>query len=259
MKQALQLSRYNCSAFTKKAIKFIKHELKSAGMKKIVIGLSGGIDSAVVASLCVRSVGKNNVLGLIMPYKTNRRKDIKDAQKLARVLGIKSRVIKITPQIDSYFKKFPQANRIRRGNKMARERMSILFDHAHMIKALVAGTGNKSECLMGYCTLYGDAGCSFNPLAGLYKTQVIVLARHLKMLDEIIDKTPSAGLWPGQSDEKELGISYQSLDKLLYNLIDLKKTNAQLIKMGFPRTTINRIINKIESTEFKRKMPNTLK
>lgn len=234
---------------------FIREELGKAGFKKALVGLSGGLDSAVCAALAARALGPKNVLGLILPYGKSFPQDAKDAQALARRLGIRRRVLDISPMVDAYFRMAPTQNRTQRGNKMARERMSILYDFSVREKALVLGTSNKTELLIGYGTLHGDLACAVNPLGDLYKTQVRQMAKHLRLLEDILKKRPSAGLWPGQTDEKEIGLSYQELDEILYRLVDLRQSQAELAAQGFERKKIERIARLIKNSEFKRRMP----
>ena len=234
---------------------FIREELGKAGFNKALLGLSGGLDSAVCAALAARALGPKNVLGLILPYGKSFPQDAKDAQALARRLGIRRRVLDISPMVDAYFRLMPTQNRTQRGNKMARERMSILYDFSVREKALILGTSNKTELLIGYGTLHGDLACAVNPLGDLYKTQVRQMAKHLRLPENILKKNPTAGLWPGQTDEKEIGLGYQELDEILYCLVDLRQSKAELAAQGFERKKIERIARMIKNSEFKRRMP----
>jgi len=170
-------------------------------------------------------------------------------------LGIKSQAIDITPQIEAYFARFPQADRLRRANKIARERMSVLYDQSRVYEALVIGTGNKSERLLGYTTLWGDMACAFNPLGNLYKTQVRQLAEELDVPEGIRNKAPSAGLWPGQTDEGELGFRYAEADQILYWLIDQKYSVEQVAEKGFLRDLVTQIATRVKRSAFKSRMP----
>ncbi|MFQ6082099.1 MAG: NAD+ synthase [Candidatus Aminicenantia bacterium] len=247
--------KINCSLIEKILTRFIQEELKKFGFYKAVLGLSGGLDSTVCTFLAQKALGKENVLALIMPYKNLKREDVKDAQNIAQTLGIRYKVIDISPMIDTYFKNYPTENKILKGNKMARERMAILYDHSAREKALVLGTSNKTELLLGYGTIYGDLACAINPLGDLYKTQIIQLAHHLGVPEKIINKTPSAGLWPGQTDEGELGLSYSEMDEILYQLIDQRKSKARVISSGYRREKVERIISLVKNYQFKRKLP----
>ncbi len=234
-------------------IKFIRDTARRTGFKKVILGLSGGVDSATVAYLSKETLGKSHVIAVMMPYKDVDPESIKFASILIKKLGIKSYSIDISPMVDTYFKNFPDAGRIRRGNKMARERMTILYDLSKKENALVIGSGNKTEILLGYCTLYGDSACALNPLANLYKTQVYILAKELGVPEAIIKRRPTAGLWKGQTDEGELGHSYADMDKLLHMMIDLKKSDSELKKAGFDSKFIDDIKKRIKESEFKRR------
>lgn len=240
-------------------IDFIRKYCRKSGFKKVVLGLSGGLDSTVVAYLACQALGKKNVLALILPYKYSKLESINDAKEIANILGIRSRLVDITPMIESYYKRYPDKNRVRKGNKLARERMAILYDFSSREDALVIGTGNKTEALLGYCTIHGDAAYAFNPIGDLYKTQVRLLAKELKVPQKIIDKVPSADLWKGQTDEGELGVTYEKVDRFLYYLIDKKYTPNRLMRLGYKRSFIEKINNLIKRNEFKRKMPEILK
>ncbi|OGC90964.1 MAG: NAD(+) synthetase [candidate division Zixibacteria bacterium RBG_16_53_22] len=234
---------------------FIRDELAKPGFSRLIIGLSGGLDSAVVAYLSVKAIGSGDVVAVILPYKESGPDNIRDARKMADDLGLKKYEIDITPQIDGYFQKFPEADLNRRGNKMARERMSILYDLSAVEKALVIGTSNKTEILLGYGTLFGDLGYAMNPLGDLYKTQVRILARHLGVPENIIAKKPSADLFAGQSDEGDFGFSYDDVDRLLYLLVDERFTPEQCEKAGFGRLLIDKVIKMIVTSQFKRSTP----
>ena len=241
----------------KKLIKFIKDEFKKRGYKKAVFGASGGVDSSLVGFLLKKALGSKNVTAIFLPYKTTDKESRRDFKDIAKILGIKSWVIPITSMVDCYFRQFPKADRVRRGNKMARERMSVLYDQSKVENALVVGSGNKTERLLGYATIFGDTACALNPLAPLYKTQVRQLARHAGVPDRIVDKTPSAGLWPGQSDEKELGLSYKEMDEILYFAVDRKNSVSQIAKKGFDKRSVKKILDRVEKFRYKSELPAT--
>ncbi|MGB7297282.1 MAG: NAD+ synthase [Candidatus Aminicenantales bacterium] len=235
--------------------RFIKEELSKFGFRRGIIGLSGGLDSSVCATLAARALGAKQVLGLILPYKDVSGEDIQDAQALAGILGIRTQLVDISPMVDAYFSRYPTKNRVRIGNKMARERMSILYDQSAREKALILGTSNKAELLLGYGTIHGDMACAINPLGDLYKTQVRALAAHLRLPAGIIKKIPTAGLWPGQTDEGEIGLSYAEIDRILYALVDERQTPDEAIASGFKKEAVRKIESLIIGSEFKRKMP----
>jgi len=234
---------------------FIKEELSKFDFKKAVLGLSGGLDSSVCAFLATKAMGPRNVIAIIMPYQKTFQQDVKDAQSVATLLDIQWKIIDITPMVDAYFSKYPTENKIIKGNKMARERMSILYDFSAREKAMVLGTSNKTELLLGYGTIYGDTACGINPLGDLYKTQIRQLGQHLGVAESILKKVPSAGFWTGQTDEGELGLTYEEADKILFMLVDQMASKKEVIGSGYKKETVEKIINLIKKSEFKRKMP----
>ena len=234
---------------------FLRSESGRAGRPRLVVGLSGGLDSSVAASLAVRAQGPELVLGVLMPYRSSSADSLRHARLLARRLEINTEEIDITPMVDAYFASAPRASRGRRGNKMSRERMSILYDLSQARKALVVGTSNKTELLLGYGTLHGDLASALNPIGDLYKTQVRQLAAYLKVPKPIRDKPPSADLWPGQTDEQDLGLAYAEADRLLYWMFDRRAPEKELLESGFPRRTIRRIRERVRRSQFKRRMP----
>lgn len=243
-------------AFAEKLlIRFIKEELAKFNFKKGILGLSGGLDSTVCAYLASRALGPRNVFGLIMPYKDTFGKDVNDATDIAHQLNLEFLIIDISPMVDAYYTKHPSESRIMKGNKMARERMSILYDFSEREKALILGTSNKTELLLGYGTIHGDMACAINPMGDLYKTQIRQLARYLAVPEKILKKKPSAGLWTGQTDEGELGLTYNKIDRILYQLVDLRKTKNEMISEGFEKQDVDKIIRLIKSSEFKRHLP----
>ncbi len=234
---------------------FIKDELYKFNYKKGILGLSGGLDSTVGAFLAVKALKPSNVIGLILPYGKSFSQDVKDAREIAQHLGLKSKTIDISPMVDTYFSKYPTQNRVEKGNKMARERMSILYDFSSREKALILGTSNKTELLLGYGTIHGDMACAINPLGDLYKTQIRQLAHYLGVPEKITKKTPSAGLWDSQTDEKELGLTYDEIDKILFQLVDKRIPKKEIIAQGSKKEAVEKIIRMIKNSEFKRKLP----
>lgn len=247
--------KINPEEIKEKLVKFIREEVQKAGLSRAILGLSGGVDSATVAFLSSMALGSKNVWGILMPYKTNSPQSIEHAQMIVKILGINSQIIDITPMVDNYFKNFPDASNIRKGNKMARERMSILYDLSAKYEALVIGASNKSELLLGYGTIYGDIACAIMPLGNLYKTHVRQLAKHLGIPEEIIQKAASAELWPGQTDEEEMGLTYEEVDKFLYQMIDCKKSLKELKICGFKEDFIKKVSKMVKKNEFKRRLP----
>jgi NAD+ synthase len=234
---------------------FLRKEVRRVGFEKVVVGLSGGVDSGLVAALSAEALGAENVLAISMPYRLSNPQSLADAQAVAKAFDFDLRVIEITPQIDAYFERFPDAGDARRGNKMARERMTILYDVSFAEGALVAGTSNKTEILLGYSTVFGDQASALNPIGDLYKTQVWQLASYVGLPDQVISKAPSADLWEGQSDEQELGFTYAAVDRLLYNLVDRRHTPDDLVEMGHDRAFVDAITHRIRVNQYKRRPP----
>ena len=234
---------------------FIRDEVSKVGVRKLVLGLSGGIDSALSAFLAASPMGPENVTGLIMPYRVSSPRCEEDAGSVAAASGIRIEVVDISPQVDAYFERFPEADDLRRGNKMARERMTILYDHSAMLGALVVGTSNKTELLLGYGTLFGDMASAVNPIGDLFKTQVRQLSRHVGVPEQVVEKAPSADLWAGQTDEQELGYSYAVADAVLYRMIDCRYTRGELLDEGFPRAIVDGIQGLVQRSQYKRRLP----
>ena len=234
---------------------FIRNEVRKVGFERVVLGLSGGVDSSLVATLAAEALGPENVLALVMPYKTSDPKSKTDALQVIRQLRVKHLEIDISPQIDAYFARSPDADQKQRGNKMARERMSILYDQSFAWRALVIGTSNKTELLLGYGTIYGDMASAINPIGDLYKTQVWQLADALGVPTSIVQKAPSADLWAGQSDETELGFQYRMIDQLLYYLVERRYAVEELNKLGFDEAFIEEIIRRVRENQYKRRLP----
>lgn len=234
-------------------------EVTKAGFQKVILGLSGGIDSALSLYLCVNAFGPENVIAVRMPYRTSSPESLEHAQEVIDATGVESVTIDITPQIDAYFDRLPDATPLRRGNKMARERMTILYDLSQLHEALVIGTSNRTELLLGYGTQYGDSVSAVNPLGDLYKTQVRQLSAYLGVPKSIILKPPSADLWEDQTDEGELGFSYLDVDRLLYYMVDQQYTLEQLLMLGFSEEFIRQVSKRIIRNQYKRTMPVILK
>jgi len=234
---------------------FIKTEISRAGFSKAVLGLSGGIDSALACYLAAEALGAENVMAVRMPYKTSSQDSLDHAQLVIDALKVQSLTIPITEMVDPLINRFPEMDPRRKGNIMARQRMIILFDQSEAFKGLVIGTGNKTEILLGYSTLYGDSACAINPLGDLYKAQVRQLSRDMGVPAAIIDKAPSADLWVGQTDEKELGFTYEEADKILSLLIDQRYTPQECVDAGFSEDFVRAVIQRVRRNQFKRVLP----
>lgn len=249
--------KYNYKTVEKILVDFLKNESERIGIKKAVLGLSGGIDSSVSAFLSVKAFGPENVLCLLMPYKSSSRESVTDAQLVVKKLGLKSELVPITAMVDSFIgvNGRKEVSNVRKGNIMARVRMILLYDASARENALVIGTGNKTEILLGYSTIFGDSACALNPLGDLYKTQIFELAKHLKVPVKIIKKKPSADLWKGQTDEGEMGIRYKVVDEYLFHKVDERKSAQQLLKMGYKKDFMDRIDSMIVRNQFKRLPP----
>lgn len=238
---------------------FINNYIHSGGFSKAIIGLSGGIDSSLSAALSVKALGKENVIGLMLPYKNSSPASYEDALLLAEQLGITHQRIDITPMVDSYFDvSQPQADMLRRGNWMARTRMCVLYDLSAKNKALVVGTSNRTELLVGYFTQFGDGACAFEPIGHLYKTEVWQMSAMLNIPEKIIKKTPTADLWANQTDEGELGLFYPQLDEILYLLTEQHLQPDAIIAQGFTSEQVQRVQNLMQRSQFKRMLPPTL-
>ena len=251
-------------------VNFIRDEITRVGFSRGVLGLSGGIDSSLVAFLAVEALGAQNVLGVLMPYRTSSPESRADAETVAQKLGIATRVIEITALVDPYLEKFASGSSTsplrgsaqdatqiarRRGNVMARARMIALYDQSEEFHALVVGTSNKTEALLGYTTQFGDNAAAIQPIADLYKAQVRQLARVVGVPDKIIAKAPSADLWQGQTDEGELGFTYDDADAILYRLVDERRRAADVIALGFDARVVQRIVGLVRRNHFKRVTP----
>ena len=236
-------------------VAFLRDEVRKVGLERVVVGLSGGVDSSLSAFLAAEALGAEHVLGVRMPYRTSSPDSLEDAAAVIAALGLPSLTVDITKQVDAYFEHFPDAGDRRRGNKMARERMTILYDHSARIGGLVLGTSNKTELLLGYGTIHGDLASAVNPLGDLYKAQVWDLAGHVGVPRPIIEKPPSADLAPGQTDEGDLGFSYEEVDRLLYAMVDLRYEREDLVAAGFAVDFIDRVASRVQRSQFKRRLP----
>ncbi len=234
---------------------FIANETRRAGRGRVVVGLSGGVDSAVAAALAVEALGRAGVIAVLMPHKVSHPSSLEDALALAKRLRVKQEIVDICPMLDPYVARFPGTDRVRRGNLMARMRMTVLFDRSAEHDALVLGTSNKTELLLGYGTLFGDMASALNPLGDLYKTQVWQLASHLKIPPAIRRKVPSADLWKGQSDEGEIGATYAVVDRILYLLCDERWEVGEIVQAGFKRSLVDRLWRTVAASQFKRRPP----
>lgn len=236
-------------------VRFIRDQTRNAGFDKCVIGVSGGVDSAVAAHLAAEALGKKNVLAAILPYKTSSPQSLRDADDVVKALGIKAETVDITEMVDAYAAGQKLADKLRLGNIMARMRMIVLYDLSARDKSLVIGTSNKSELLVGYGTQFGDLACAINPLGDLYKTQIWQLAATLGIPKQIIEKRPTADLWPGQTDEDEMGLTYADLDAILFRMIDERIPIDEVVATGFDKKTVSRIESLVRKNQFKRRLP----
>ncbi|MDF1519117.1 MAG: NAD+ synthase [Brevefilum sp.] len=240
---------------------FIKTELNRVGFNKTLMGLSGGIDSAVSLYLSARAFGPENVLAVRMPYakhsssKTSPQDTLEDAQTMIDDLGVQSMTVEITEMVDPLIDHYEDMTKLRAGNIMARMRMIVLYDQSVPFKGLVMGTSNKTEMLLGYSTIFGDSAAALQPIGDLYKTQVRQLAKALGVPDKVIQKAPSADLWAGQTDEGELGFTYAEVDKLLYLLVDQRYRPEACVEEGFDKAFVERVMGMMRRNHFKRVMP----
>jgi NAD+ synthase len=244
---------------------FIQGQLWQAGFERCVLALSGGIDSALVAYLVAEAIGADKLLCVMMPYRTSSPASRGDAETVVAALGCASEVVDISPMVDGYFGRdgaagaggdsIHDASAVRRGNFMARMRMSVIYDRSVTFGGLVVGTGNKTESLIGYTTLFGDNACAFNPIGDLYKSQVRQVAAAIGVPRQVIAKAPSADLWPDQTDEAEGAFRYPVLDRILYWRIDRRRDTDELVAMGFDRALVERVERLVATSEFKRQVP----
>jgi len=255
LRQAYRDRRTDTDLLRRVLVAFIRAELHKVGMQRAVFGLSGGVDSALAAYLAAAALGPEQVWGFLLPYRTSDPQSTSDAELVARQTGIHTVRIDISAQIDAYFERFPDAPAVRRGNKMARERMSILYDQSAALGALVLGTSNKTELFLGYGTIHGDLASAINPLGDLYKTQVWALARAVGVPAHIVEKRPTADLWSGQTDEDELGFTYADVDELLHFMIERRYRHHELVALGFEPGFVSRVEETVSRSQYKRRMP----
>ncbi len=236
-------------------IGFLKSEIARVGFTRAVIGLSGGIDSALSCALAAEALGPKNVLAVRMPYTTSAPDSMTDAQLVIGQLGVQSETFEITPMVEPVVQNDPQISNLRKGNLMARARMIVLYDRSEVFKGLVIGTSNKTELLLGYTTLWGDMASALNPIGDLYKTQVRQLSQAMNLPKSLILKPPSADLWGGQTDEGELGFTYEKVDRLLYLLVDQRYRPEDCVAAGFEAEFVNKVVEHVRRNQFKRMMP----
>jgi NAD+ synthase len=234
---------------------FLRGETHKAGFTRGVVGVSGGVDSALTCFLAAEALGPTNVLAVRMPYAESSPAALEDAAEVIRLTGVREQTVPITEMAAPFLAAIPASERIRRGNVLARLRMIVLYDRSADFGGLVLGTGNKTEIMLGYTTLYGDSACALNPLGDLYKTQVRQLAAAVGVPARILAKPPSADLWPGQTDEGELGLTYAEVDRLLYRLVDERQTPEACIAAGFKAAMVRDVVERIRRNQYKRLPP----
>ncbi|HTW85667.1 MAG TPA: NAD+ synthase [Candidatus Sulfotelmatobacter sp.] len=238
-------------------VAFLRDEIvERRGVSRAVVALSGGIDSALVAFLCARALGSDNVYAIRMPYRTSSADSLSDAQRVIDAIGIHGETIEISEAVDGYLRFAPDADARRKGNVMARMRMLALFDQSARRGALPVGTGNKTERLMGYFTWHADDTPPVNPIGDLFKTQVWALARHLGVPREVVDKAPSADLEANQTDEGDLGITYAKADRIL-NMILLGFKDEAIVARGLTLEEVRLVRRRVDATHWKRHLPTT--
>jgi len=236
-------------------VDFLQTEIQRSGFSRAVVGVSGGVDSSLACLLAADALGPDNVLALRMPYKTSSSESIVHAGEIIEMAGVHEKTIPITGMVDALDEFIPETDRIRRGNVMARARMLVLYDQSAEFNALVVGTGNKTEIILGYTTHYGDAACALNPIGDLYKTQVLQLAAAMGVPQTIISKPPSADLWVGQTDEQELGFTYAEVDRLLIRMIDGRFSIEDCVDSGFEKEFVEQVYERIRRNHYKHVPP----
>jgi NAD+ synthase len=259
MTGAPDLLEINTSLARKVLVSFVREEITRTGLQRAVVGLSGGIDSALSCFLSAEALGPENVLAVRMPYKHSSPDSLNHAGLVIQATGVQTLTVDITPMVEPLFEQFPKMNSRRKGNVMARERMIVLYDQSAEFGGLVIGTGNKTEIMLGYTTLFGDSACAINPIGDLYKTQVRQLARAIGVPEEIVSKPPTADLWAGQTDEGELGFTYAEADQLLYLLVDERYSPEECVRAGFKKALVQRVVETVRRNQFKRVLPPIVK
>ncbi len=245
----------DCAVVSQYLIEFVRQEITKAGFSKVVLGLSGGIDSALSAYIAKEALGHNNVYAIMMPYRLSSQDSLDDARRVVEDTHINAEVVDISAPADAYINARGDIDKVRMGNIFARMRMITLFDYSSAYNALVLGTSNKTELLLGYGTWYGDMASCINPIGDLYKAQVRQLAEYFKVPESIIIKKPSADLWVGQNDEAELGFSYNDADVILYHLYDLRYSEDEVVSLGFDKALVRAIVKRVMRNQFKRLPP----
>ncbi|CAN5655234.1 NAD+ synthase [soil metagenome] len=239
-------------------VRFIGGHMAQTGFERAVLGLSGGIDSALVAYLTAEAIGAPNLLCLMMPYRTSSPASRADAEAVVADLGCASAVVDITPIVDGYFEASlggaDEPTNLRRGNFAARARMAVLYDHSVTWRGLVMGTSNKTEALLGYTTIFGDNAAALQPIGDLYKSQVRQLSAAIGVPEAILRKPPTADLWAGQTDEQEVGLAYSEIDRLLYWMVDRRRSTHELQATGFEAAKVERVASLVAGSEFKRQV-----
>jgi NAD+ synthase len=241
---------------------FLREECHKVGFQSVVLGLSGGIDSALVVELAARALGPQNVLAVAMPYRTSNPLSLQLAHESAEHAGVNLEEVDISAMADAFIQTsdgFAEQDdgeaRLRKGNIMARTRMIVLYDRSARQSALVLGTSNKTELMLGYGTIFGDMASALNPVGDLYKSQIVALSRYLGVPEAILDRPPSADLWEGQTDESELGYSYDQVDAFLHFWIDQRYSETELHELGFPTSMIEELGRRVRMNQYKRRPP----
>lgn len=249
----------------KRLVDFLQKSFADTGFSRAAIALSGGVDSATSCALAVQALGAGNIYPLLLPYGQLNERGVNDAKLVLKTLKIPEEnvsLIDIQPLIDPFLATDTDMDQVRKGNAMARMRMTVIFDLAKKLKALVVGTENKTECLLGYFTRFGDEASDIEPLIGLYKAQVYELAKFLGIPEPILTKPPTAGLWPGQTDEGEFGFTYKDADQILSLLFDEKKSVEEIVAAGlpagrqvFPKEVVTKVKARVDQNSFKHHLP----